>query len=328
VLEVVAVAVKPVIGAPLAPIVNEVVAPPAKFTVVAVVLIRANVVLGVVIEVVIAGLVANNNTPVPVSSVIADAKFAEEGVAKKVATPVPNPETPVEIGRPVQLVNVPEDGVPRTGVVRVGLVRVLLVNVSAPARVAKVPVVGSVTLVVAVAVRVVLNAPEVARVEPSTRVRVEPVAGAVIDTLFILVAVATPIVGVVRVGLVRVLFVRVSVPANVARVPVVGRVTLVVAVAVRVVLNAPAVTKVEPLTNVNVPVVVDTVKPLMLVAVATPNAGVVRVGLVNVLFVRVSAPVRVAYVLVSNAQEFAPVFFKNPLVPVSAPMAVKSASPA
>jgi len=228
----VAVAAKPVIGAPLAPMFNAVVAAPAKFTVVAVVLIRANVVLAVVIEVVIAGLVPNNKTPVPVSSVIAAAKLAEDGVAKKVATPVPNPETPVEIGKPVQLVNVPEDGVPRTGVVRVGLVRVLLVNVSAPANVAKVPVVGRVTLVVAVAVRVVLNAPEVARVEPSTKVKVEPVAGAVIDTLFMLVAVATPIVGVVRVGLVRVLFVNVSVPANVERVPVTGSVTVVLAVAV------------------------------------------------------------------------------------------------
>ena len=35
-----------------------------------------------------------------------------------------------DIGNPVQLVRVPEDGVPRTGVVRVGLVRVLFVNVS------------------------------------------------------------------------------------------------------------------------------------------------------------------------------------------------------
>ena len=41
-----------------------------------------------------------------------------------------------------------------------------------------------------------------------------------------------PNAGVVSVGLVRVLFVRVSVPANVARVPVVGRVTAVLAVAV------------------------------------------------------------------------------------------------
>ena len=50
--------------------------------------------------------------------------------AKAVAMPVPRPETPVLMGRPVQLVRVPLDGVPRTGVVSVGLVSVLLVSVS------------------------------------------------------------------------------------------------------------------------------------------------------------------------------------------------------
>jgi hypothetical protein len=38
--------------------------------------------------------------------------------ARKVATPVPNPDTPVLIGKPVQLVNVPLEGVPRAGVVK------------------------------------------------------------------------------------------------------------------------------------------------------------------------------------------------------------------
>ena len=37
------------------------------------------------------GLVANTNAPEPVSSVTAEAKFAELGVAKNVAIPVPNP---------------------------------------------------------------------------------------------------------------------------------------------------------------------------------------------------------------------------------------------
>jgi hypothetical protein len=37
------------------------------------------------------GLVANTRAPVPVSSVTAKAKFALDGVAKKVATPVPRP---------------------------------------------------------------------------------------------------------------------------------------------------------------------------------------------------------------------------------------------
>ena len=68
------------------------------------------------------GLVANTNEPVPVSSVMAEIKLALDGVAKKVATPVPNPEIPVDTGRPVQLVNVPDEGVPRAGVTRVGLV--------------------------------------------------------------------------------------------------------------------------------------------------------------------------------------------------------------
>ena len=48
---------------------------------------------------------------------------------------------------------------------------------------------------------------------PSATVRVAEVAGAVMASLFIEVAVATPSAGVVRVGLVRVLFVNVSVVA-------------------------------------------------------------------------------------------------------------------
>jgi hypothetical protein len=68
------------------------------------------------------GLVANTSEPVPVSSVIAEIRLADDGVAKKVATPVPRPETPVEIGRPVMLVATPDDGVPKAGVTKVGLV--------------------------------------------------------------------------------------------------------------------------------------------------------------------------------------------------------------
>lgn len=47
------------------------------------------------------GEVPNTTAPLPVSSVIALARFAEDGVARKVATFEPNPETPVDIGRPV-----------------------------------------------------------------------------------------------------------------------------------------------------------------------------------------------------------------------------------
>ena len=83
------------------------------------------------------GLVANTREPDPVSSVIAEARFADEGVAKNVAAPAASPETPDEIGNPVQLVRVPDDGVPNAGVVNVGDVRVLLVNVSVPVNDAK-----------------------------------------------------------------------------------------------------------------------------------------------------------------------------------------------
>jgi hypothetical protein len=67
------------------------------------------------------GLVANTKEPVPVSSVTAEIKLADDGVPRNVATPVPRPETPVEIGKPVRLVATPEAGVPKAGVTRVGL---------------------------------------------------------------------------------------------------------------------------------------------------------------------------------------------------------------
>lgn len=74
----------------------------------------------VMVAVVSVGLVAKTASPLPVSSVNAAAKFADDGVARKVATFVPRPETPVETGSPVQLVSVPLEGVPRTGVTSVG----------------------------------------------------------------------------------------------------------------------------------------------------------------------------------------------------------------
>jgi hypothetical protein len=54
------------------------------------------------------GLVPNTNAPDPVSSVTTVFKFALEGVAKNVATPVPKPLMPVATGNPVQLVSVPD----------------------------------------------------------------------------------------------------------------------------------------------------------------------------------------------------------------------------
>ena len=77
----------------------------------------------VIVAVVRVGLVAKTFAPVPVSSVRHEARFAEDGVARKVATLVPSPLTPVEIGKPVQLVSVPLEGVPRTGVTSVGDVK-------------------------------------------------------------------------------------------------------------------------------------------------------------------------------------------------------------
>jgi hypothetical protein len=69
------------------------------------------------------------SAPEPTSSDIAATKLADDGVAKNVATPVPNPLIPEATGSPVQLVRIPDAGVPRTGAVKVGLVRVLLVRV-------------------------------------------------------------------------------------------------------------------------------------------------------------------------------------------------------
>jgi hypothetical protein len=62
------------------------------------------------------GVFAKTFAPVPVSSVRTAARFALDGVAKKVATFAAKPDTPVAIGRPVQLVKIPEVGVPRIGV--------------------------------------------------------------------------------------------------------------------------------------------------------------------------------------------------------------------
>ena len=80
------------------------------------------------------GVLANTRAPVPVSSVTAEIRFAEDGVARNVATLAPRPEIPVDTGRPVAFVSVPDAGVPSAGVVRVGDVSVLFVRVSEPAR--------------------------------------------------------------------------------------------------------------------------------------------------------------------------------------------------
>ena len=67
------------------------------------------------------GLVANTRAPVPVSSVTAARRLADDGVASHVPTPVPRPVSP-DAGKPVQFVSVPLLGVPSAGLTSVGLV--------------------------------------------------------------------------------------------------------------------------------------------------------------------------------------------------------------
>ena len=75
----------------------------------------------VIVGEVIAGDEAKTSAPLPVSPVTAAAKLADDGVAKNVATLVPNPDTPVDIGKQVAFVKIlPAATVPRTGVTRVG----------------------------------------------------------------------------------------------------------------------------------------------------------------------------------------------------------------
>jgi hypothetical protein len=97
----------------------------------------------VIVGVVKVGDVPNTAEPEPVSSVNALAKLADDGVAKKVATPVPKPDTPVEIGKPVPLVNVTLLGVPNIGVTSVGEVA----NTFAPVPVSSVKAAAKLALV-------------------------------------------------------------------------------------------------------------------------------------------------------------------------------------
>ena len=189
---------------------------------------------------------------------------------------------------------------PNVGVVNVGAVNVLFVNVSVPAKVANVPdAVGKViaTAVVLVPINDIL--PAVVTVVWSPNVRVALFVGWVRVILFIDVAVATPNVGVVKVGVVNVLFVNVSVPAKVANVPdTVGKVIATAVVLFPINDILPLVVTVVWSPNVMVALFVGWVSVILFieVAVATPNVGVVKVGAVNVLFVNVSVPAKVANV--------------------------------
>ncbi len=155
-------------------------------------------------------------------------------------------------------------------------------------------VAGNVNVVLSVPAKVRLFV--TAKVLPSVSVRVAPVAGAVSVILFTVVAVATPSVGVVKTGAVSVLLVRVAVLVAVMTVPLVlGNVIVVPSVPAKVSVLLAA--RVLPFATVNVPVLVVIVRPLTLVAVATPRVGVVmigddRTGAVSVLLVRVAVDVR------------------------------------
>jgi len=121
------------------------------------------------------GLVANTRAPDPVSSVMADARLAELGVARKVAMPVPRPDTPVEIGKPVAFVKVPEEGVPSAGVTSVGEVARTLLPVPVLVTLTKFLLASSARAVEAVnplwvvvpVVLSVVNAPAAAVVAPT-----------------------------------------------------------------------------------------------------------------------------------------------------------------
>jgi hypothetical protein len=148
------------------------------------------------------GEVPKTSRPLPVSLVTAAARLAEDGVARKVATLVPSPDTPVEIGRPVALVSVAKLGTPMLGVVSTGEVeRTLLpepveaVTPVPPLATARVPPSVSVPeVVIGPPVRVRPVVPP----EPLTLVTEppEPVAEIVIDPAPFVIATPEPAVSV------------------------------------------------------------------------------------------------------------------------------------
>ena len=228
------------------------------------------------------GDVANTLSPVPVLSLSAVPKLAEDGVVKNVATLAPKLATDA-IGYPVQLARLPEDGVPKAGVTRVGEVAntkdpVPVSSVTAEAKLEDEGVIKNAVTPTPVPVTLPTGIVQFVRVPeegvPKTGVtRVGEVANTK-DPVPVLSEI-TPANSeeVVAANTLSLLPVVVKVPA-------VGNVTLVVAVVVRVKLKAPEVAKVELSANVKVAALAGVVKVtlLMLVAEATPKTGVTRVG--------------------------------------------------
>ena len=255
------------------------------------------------------GVLANTKAPVPVSSVTAEIRFADDGVARNVATFAPRPSTPVEIGNPVALVRTPDAGVPRAGVVSVGDVRVLFVRVSVTSLSAvplilnslpeatftcsenvQASVASTQLIVLSVAPLRVIPPPSApASVGVSTEPRTRFLSSTVISVELIVVVVpltvkspdkvkdvpvAAPMFGVTSVGVL----------ANTnAPVPVSS-----VTAAAKLALDGVAKKVATPFPRPEIPVA--TGRPVALVRVpddGVPRAGVVSVGLVKVLFVRV-----------------------------------------
>jgi hypothetical protein len=248
------------------------------------------------------GDVANTKDPEPVSSVTADAKLALDGVARNVATPVPKPLTPVEIGKPVALVNVALCGVPNIGVTKVGEV----------AKTKDPDPVSSVTAAARLALDGVAKNVATPVPKPETPVLIgNPV-----------VFVKTPLEGVPSAGVVKVGEVRVT-PENV--VTVAPKATLVDPIVTVELVNAelPMLVNVfvDPLIDLFVRVSVVALPTKVSVLVGSVNVPVFVMvditGLVNVLLVSVCVPVRVVTTLVSIAivTALAPVY-EPPVNPV------------
>ena len=149
------------------------------------------------------------------------------------------------IGRPVQLVRVPEEGVPSAGVVSVGDVRVLFVKVSVVSRPTSVVVAVGNVIVPVFEIEEIIGVVNVLLVKVSVVARptkVSVVVGSVtVDT--------PPLVKILAIiGVVSVLFVKVSVLALDIKlyVPPAGSVATVFSVTVKVVVNAPDVVKLPP----------------------------------------------------------------------------------